>query len=126
MGERRRPGEIVLQRRRAPRALLRSLVTCLSGGESFIGIITDLSTAGCFVETETPVPENAVVELTLHLSDDPEPAKASGRVVRAHRRQDEWLGFSIEFDCIDDATCSRIDRLIEWALLELSGDPQKP
>jgi c-di-GMP-binding flagellar brake protein YcgR len=87
---------------------------------------TDLSAAGCFVVTETPVPENAVVELTLHLADDPEPAKASGRVVRVHRRQDERLGFSVEFDCIDDATCSRIDRLVERALLELSGDPQKP
>ncbi len=126
MGERRRSGEIVPQRRRAPRALLRSLVTCLYGGESFIGMITDLSAAGCFVETETPVPENAVVELTLHLSDDPEPAKASGHVVRVHRRQDERMGFSVEFDCIDDATCSRIDRLVERALLELSEDPQKP
>ncbi len=126
MGDRRRSGEIVLQRRRAPRAPLRSLVTCLIGGESFIAMTTDLSAAGCFVETETPVPESAVGELTLHLSDDPEPAKASGRVVRAHRRQDERLGFAVEFDSIDDATCSRIDRFVEWALLGFSGGPQKP
>jgi hypothetical protein len=126
MGERRRSGETVRQRRRAPRTPLRTLVTCLIGGESFIAITTDLSAAGCFLETETPAPKNAVVELTLHLADDPEPAKASGRVVRVHRREDEWLGFSVEFDCIDDATCSRIDRLVERALLELSGDPQKP
>jgi uncharacterized protein (TIGR02266 family) len=113
MGERRRSGETVRQRRRAPRAPLSSLVTCLFGGKSIIAMTTDLSAAGCFLETETPVPENAVVELTLHLADDPEPVKASGRVVRVHRRQDERPGFAVEFDCIDDATCSRIDRLVE-------------
>ena len=126
MGERRRSGETVLERQRTPRAPLRTLVTCLFGGESFIAMTTDLSTVGCLLETETPVPENAVVELTLHLSDDPEPAKASGRVVRVHRRQDERLGFAVEFDCIDDATCSRIDRLVEWALRGLPGGPQRP
>ncbi len=126
MGERRRSGGTVLERRRAQRPPLRTEVTCLFGGESLLAITTNLTTAGCFVETETPVPESAVVELTLHLSDDPEPAKASGRVVRVHRRENEWLGFSVEFDCIDDATCSRIDRLVEWALRGLPGGPQKP
>ena len=126
MEERRKSGGTVLERRRTLRPPLRTEVTCLFGGESLFAITTNLTAAGCFVETETPVPESAVVELTLHLSDDPEPAKASGRVVRVHRREDEWLGFSVEFDCIDDATCSRIDRLVERALLELSGDPQKP
>ncbi len=105
---------------------LRTLVTCLIGGESLPAATANLTSNGCFVETETPVPESAVVELTLHLSDDPEPAKASGRVVRVHRRQDERLGFAVEFDCIDDATCSRIDRFVEWALRGLPGDPQKP
>ena len=126
MGERRESGRSVLERRRAQRPPLRTLVTCLFGGESLSAATANLTSTGCFVETETPVPENAVVELTLHLADDPEPAKASGRVVRVHRRQDERLGFSVEFDCIDDATCSRIDRLVERALLEHSGGPQKP
>ncbi len=126
MGERRRSGETVIQHRRAARTPLRTLVTCLIGGESFIAMTTDLSAAGCFLKTDTPVLQNAVVELTLHLADDPEPAKASGRVVRVHRRQDERLGFAVEFDCIDDATCSRIDRLVEWALCGLPVGPQKP
>ncbi len=126
MGERRRSGETVIQHRRAARTPLRTLVTCLIGGESFIAMTTDLSAAGCFLKTDTPVLQNAVVELTLHLADDPEPAKASGRVVRVHRRQDERLGLAVEFDCIDDATCSRIDRLVEWALRGLPGGPQKP
>ncbi len=126
MRERRSSGGAVLERRRTLRPPLRTEVTFLFGGESLLAIATNLTAAGCFVETENPVPESAVVELTLHLSDDPEPAKASGRVVRVHRRQDEWLGFSVEFDCIDDATCSRIDRLVERALLGFSGDPQKP
>ena len=126
MEERRRSGETVLQRRRAQRPPLRTEVTCLLGGASLFAIATNLTAAGCFLETETSAPQNAVVELTLHLSDDPEPAKVSGRVVRVHRREDERLGFAVEFDCIDDATCSRIDRLVERALLELPGDPQKP
>ena len=126
MRERRRSGGTVLERRRAQRPPLRTEVTCLFGGESLFAATANLTAAGCFVETETPVPESAVVELTLHLSDDPEPAKASGRVVRVHRRQDERLGFAVEFDCIDDATCSRIDRLVERALLEPFGGPQKP
>ena len=126
MGERRRSGGSFLKRRRALRAPLRTLVTLLFGGESLSAATANLTSIGCFVETETPVPENTVVELTLHLSDDPEPAKASGRVVRVHRRQDERLGFAVEFDCIDDATCSRIDRLVERALLELSRSLQKP
>ncbi len=125
MGERRESSTSVLERRRAQRPPLRTLVTCLFGGESLSATAANLTSTGCFVETETPVPDSAVVELTLHLSDDPEPAKASGRVVRVHRRQDERLGFAVEFDCIDDATCSRIDRLVERALLELSGGSQK-
>ena len=126
MAERRRSGGTVRERRRAQRPPLRTGVTCLFGGESLSAIATNLTAAGCFVETETPVPENAVVELTLYLSDDPEPAKASGRVVRIHRRQDERPGFAVEFDCIDDATGSRIDRLVESALSGLSVGPQKP
>jgi hypothetical protein len=54
------------------------------------------------------------------------PAKASGLVVRGHRRRDDRPGFAVEFDGIDDATYPRIDRLVEQALLELSGGPQKP
>ncbi len=126
MRERRKSGGAVLERRQVQRPPIRTEVTCLFGGESLSAETANLSSTGCFVETETLVPESAVVELTLHLSDDPEPAKASGRVVRVHRRQDERLGFAVEFDCIDDATCSRIDRLVERALLGLSGDPQKP
>jgi hypothetical protein len=75
----------------------------------------NFTSTGCFVETETPVPDNAVVGVTLHLKDDPEPAKASGRVVRVQRRDGDRPGFAVEFDCIDDATCSRIDDIVERA-----------
>ncbi len=116
MRERRGSGEIVLQRRRAMRLPLRTEVTCLFGGGVTLSAATaNLTSSGCFVETETPVPDSAVVDLTLTFSDDPEPAKASGHVVRVQRRQGDRLGFAVEFDCIDDATCSRIDRLVERA-----------
>ena len=113
MRERRRSGEIVRERRRIQRAPLRTEVTCLFGGESLFAITTNLSATGCFVETGTPVPLLAAVDLILHLSDDLEPAKVGGHVVR--RRQDDTLGFAVDFDCIDDATCSRIDSLVERA-----------
>ncbi len=126
MRERRKSGGAVLERRQVQRPPIRTEVTCLFHGVTLSATTANLTSTGCFVETETPAPESAVVELTFHLSDDPEPAKASGRVVRVHRRQDERLGFAVEFDCIDDATCSRIDRLVERELLGLSGGPQKP
>ncbi len=126
MRERRRSGEAVVERRRIPRGPLRTKVTCLFGGVSLSAATANLTATGCFVETETPVPKNAVVELTLHLSDDLKPAKASGRVVRVHHRQDGRPGFAVEFEGIDDATCSRIDSLVERARLEFSGGPEKP
>ncbi len=113
MRERRGSGEIVLQRRRALRLPLRVEVTCLFGGVTLSATTANLTSTGCFVETETPVPDDAVVDLTLHLKDDPEPAKASGYVVRVQRRQGDQPGFAVEFNGIDDATCSRIDDLVE-------------
>ncbi len=83
------------------------------GGVSLSAVTANLTSTGCFIETEIPLPDSAVVDLTLHLSDDSEPAKVSGHVVRVHRRQDDRPGFGVAFDCIDDATCSRIDDLIE-------------
>ena len=122
MRERRRSGEIALERRRAPRAPLRTEVTCVFGGVPLFAITTNLSAAGCFVETKTPAPEHAAVDLTLHLSDGPEPAKVGGHVVRVARRQDDTLGFAVDFDCIDDATCSRIDSLVERATASRESD----
>ncbi len=126
MEERRRSGEAVLESRRIPRVPLRTQVTCLYGGVSLSAATANLTSTGCFVETETPIPEHTAVDLTFHLLDDPDPVKASGHVVRVARREGDPLGFAVEFDGIDDATCSRIDRLVERARRELSGGPQKP
>ena len=73
--ERRNSGEIVLQRRRSERAPFHTEVTCLFGEVSFSAITMNLSTTGCFVETGTPVPLLAAVDVILHLSDDLAPAK---------------------------------------------------
>ncbi len=126
MEEGRRSGEAVLERRRTQRVPLHTEVTCRFGSVSLSAATANLTSTGCFVETETPVAEHAVVELTLHLPDDPEPAKASGHVVRVARREGDPLGFAVKFDGIDDATCARIDRRVERARLEFSGGPQKP
>ena len=65
------------------------------------------------------------MDLILHLSDDLAPAKVGGHVVRVHLRPADTLGFAVMFDCIDDVTCSRIDRLAERAHLELFWRPSE-
>jgi len=115
MRERRGPGEIVLQRRHAQRIPLRVEVTYQVDSETLSASTANLTSTGCFVETETSVLNDSLVNLTLHLSDDPEPAKVSGHVVRVQRRQGDQPGFAVEFDCIDKETCERIDDLNEWA-----------
>jgi uncharacterized protein (TIGR02266 family) len=113
MRERRGPGEIVLQRRHAQRIPLRVEITYQVDGETLSASTANLTSAGCFVETEAPVPNDSLVNLTFHLSDDPEPVKASGHIVRVQRRQDDQSGFAVEFDCIDKESCERIDDLNE-------------
>jgi c-di-GMP-binding flagellar brake protein YcgR len=115
MRERRGPGEIVLQRRHTQRIPLCVEITYQIDGETLPASTANLTSAGCFVETEIPVPNDALIDLALHLSDDSEPAKVSGHVVRVQRRQDDQPGFAVEFDCIDKETCERIDDLIERA-----------
>jgi uncharacterized protein (TIGR02266 family) len=115
MRERKGPGEIVLQRRNTQRIPLRVEITYQVDCETLSASTANLTSAGCFVETETPVPNDSLVNLTLHLSDDPEPVKASGHIVRVQRRQDDQPGFAVVFDCIDKETCERIDDLNERA-----------
>ncbi len=126
MEERRRSGEAVLERRRTPRVPLRTEVTCRFGGVSLSAATANLTATGCFVETETPVPEHTAVDVTFHLLDDPDPAKASGHVVRVACREGDPLGFAVEFDSIDDTTGTRIECFVERARLKFSGGPQKP
>jgi len=113
MRQRRGQGEIVLQRRHAQRIPLRVEVNYQLNGETLSASTANLTSAGCFVETEAPVPNDALINLILYLSDGPEAAKVSGHVVRVQRRQDDQPGFAVEFDCIDEETCERIDDLIE-------------
>ena len=115
MRERKGPGEIVLQRRSTQRIPLRVEITYQVDCETLSASTANLTSAGCFVETETPVLNDSLVNLTLHLSDDPEPAKVSGHVVRVQRRHGDQPGFAVEFDCIDKETCERIDDLNERA-----------
>jgi uncharacterized protein (TIGR02266 family) len=115
MRERRGPGEIVLQRRHAQRIPLRVEITYQVDGETLSASTANLTSAGCFVETETPVPNDTLIDLALYLADDPEPAKVGGHVVRVQRRQDDQPGFAVEFDSIDKETCERIDDLNERA-----------
>ena len=120
MREQRAPGEIILERRSHPRLPLRVDVTCNVTAACFPGTTTNLTVAGLFLETDTPVPLGAEVELTLELPGDGEPLKASGRVVRLAQRKGELPGFAVEFVSLDDVACTRIDALVQERLADFA------
>jgi len=120
MRERRTSGEILLERRGTPRLPLRVDVTCTVAGACFSGGTTNLTVAGLFLETDTPVSPGAEVELTLELPGDGEPLKASGRVVRREQRVGDTPGFAVEFLSLDDSACTRIEALVKETLADFA------
>lgn len=55
------------------------------GGQTFFGSCHDLSPAGIFVATKTPVPSGSTISMKFTLPGHDQPIKAVGRVVRIHR-----------------------------------------
>ena len=121
MRERRTPGEFVLDRRRTPRVPLRVDVACYIAGACFSGTTENLTVHGLFLETETPAPRDAEVEVVLELPGDEEPVKASGHVVRLAQRKDETPGFAVKFESLDEPARARIAALVGETLVDLSS-----
>ena len=122
MTDRRARGDIslgtILNKRRAPRTLVRFDVQCVLGGASFEATARNLTPYGVFVETEETVPHGVSLELALHLpNDEGAPAKATVEVRRPARRRDERPGFGADFVALDDDTARRIAAVLEAARL---------
>ena len=121
MRERRTPGEFVLDRQRTPRVPLRVDVACNIAGAGFSGTTENLTVHGLFLETETPVPHDAEVEVVFELPGGEEPVKASAHVVRLARREDDTPGFAVEFESLDEPAHARIAALVDETLVDLSS-----
>ena len=79
------------------------------------GSTENLTVHGFFLKTDRLAPLGAAVELTLDLPDDEGPVEADGRVVRIARRQDEAMGFAVEFEQLEGSVRQRIAVLVEHA-----------
>jgi uncharacterized protein (TIGR02266 family) len=119
MRERRTSGEIVLERRRTLRVPLRVDITCRIAGACITGTTSNLTVHGLFLETETPVPSDAEVDIALELPGDEKPVEVSGRVKRLARRKNDPPGFAIEFDALEEPPRARIAALVDDALADL-------
>ena len=119
MGERRSSGEFVLERRRVPRLPLRVDVTCYIAGACLTGTTANLTVHGLALETDTPIPLDAEVEVVLELPDGGEPVEISGRVTRLAQRKDETPGFAIAFENVDEPARARITAVVDETLASL-------
>lgn len=81
------------------------------------GIVEDLSSRGCVVESGTPVPEGAVLKLEILVPDHYAPTEVERAVVR-------WTGprrFGLRFERVSSQTRVRLSRIIrDWR-----GEPGK-
>ncbi len=98
-----------VDRRQEPRFEVRYRSSFASGkmlgGE---GTVTDLSSRGCRVSADAPVPAKTVLEMHLHLEDAAEPIKIPEAVVRWSEGND----FGLEFREMDPKSFDRLRRVI--------------
>ncbi len=99
-----------VERRREPRFGVRFRSSFSSGkmlgGE---GTVTELSSRGCRVSADTPVPAKTILEMHLHLEDDQAPIKIPEAVVR----WSEGIEFGLEFKDIEPQSFDRLRRVIQ-------------
>jgi len=85
--------------------------------ESGSALVTDISSGGMFVRTDSPLPIDAETAFSLVIGDSPEPFNADGKVVRtiSHGRSDsydEQPGMGIKFTNAPGELLDIIDKLI--------------
>jgi hypothetical protein len=79
----------------------------------------NLTVHGFFLRSDTLAPLDTALEFVLDLPDDDSPVKATGRVVRVTRREDDPLGFAVQFEHLDESARRRIAALVEQARIDL-------
>lgn len=77
------------------------LVDYRSGGTYLFDFCKDLGTGGVFIESKTPLPQGAPIELTFTLPDSKETLKAKGQVIWSQPavpgRDDLNCGMGVQF-----------------------------
>ena len=103
------PEAAVHDKRLYPRVPFSSTVTCeLSGGESIVGTVRDISVGGVFIESEAPVAFGTQVTIVLRLPNTKADARLPG-VIR-------WFnpgGFGVQFGLLGARETHAISELFK-------------
>ena len=103
----------MLDRRKSQRADLVVRVDYQTVDELFSNFARDINEGGIFVETATPHPLGALVDLQFRLPGSDEPVQIKGTVVRVVEGEDgEPPGVGIEFETLAGPTRHRINQLV--------------
>ncbi len=108
MGETSPSGEIIVDRRSAPRIPFEAKVTLPLAGELFAAVAQNLSPQGAFLASDLPASELDSVILALEIRDGRAPIQLTGRVVRIVEECESTRGFAAEFDGVEDSDTQRI------------------
>ena len=115
--------ETTVERRRAPRTPNRVRVNYGTVDALFSEFTRNVNDGGIFVETSTPLDLEEVVVLQFSLPHSESLIHARGRVVRVEPPQgDSPGGIAIEFDKLDAAARTEIDRLVRELRSQGSAD----
>ena len=111
--EPKRDIEMVVERRRAPRAPVTVRVEYATVDAFFSEFSRNINEGGMFVETDRPLGLEERVFLQFRLPGSESPVKVSGRVVRVSPGGGpEPQGMAIEFDSLAPADRQRINDLV--------------
>jgi hypothetical protein len=108
MTKTRSSGEIILDRRLAPRHRFETKATFEFSGTIWSAATRDLTSAGTFLLADCLPPDSTLIEISLTIEDGLAPIDLTGRVVRQASESDEPAGFAVEFDRIEGEDAERI------------------
>lgn len=100
-------------RRRSQRERAEIRVQYESVDELFTEFTRDINEGGVFVATDSPLGLEEPVELSFQLPGGDEAIHVTGRVVRVQSKEQHGVaGMAVEFDALDAAARSAVDRLV--------------
>jgi uncharacterized protein (TIGR02266 family) len=104
----------VVERRRSERTPVVVRIEYATVDALFSEFTRNINEGGVFIETDTPAPLDAVVQLHFQLPGSREPLKVAGRVVRLEPQGGEDPpGMGLEFESLSAADRARIDALVK-------------
>jgi len=108
-------------RRNAPRASVALIIEYASLEQFCQDYARNLSLGGIFIETRTPLPVGASLELSFSLPESAELIKSTGRVVRTVTAEqaanlEGRPGMAVQFEDLSEAHKRVIDQLVQASL----------